>query len=174
MCRCVNVQMSKVIKFNDLKMNIVHVCKTQSPISNLSLFAFRLSPQTSTLAKEMPTPPPFEFVLDYLPNGIIVKKMFGMYYIYLRQRILLILRKAIKEPEWNGISVATEREHHRSLMTEIPELSLFRLHEQDREGNWLLLKDDNDNFESAAIKICELISAGDPRIGRFTQKSPIA
>jgi len=37
----------------------------------------------------------------------------------------------------------------------------------------LLLKDDAEDFEVAAIKICELITHGDPRIGKVTEKPPL-
>ena len=68
---------------------------------------------------------PYEFVLDYLPPGIIVKKMFGMHYIYLAKKIVLILRKRDNEPELNGIWVATDKEHHQSLKKDIPEFGPF-------------------------------------------------
>jgi len=35
------------------------------------------------------------------------------------------------------------------------------------------LKDDAEDFEGAAIKICEMIMHGDPRIGRPTEKPPV-
>ncbi len=36
---------------------------------------------------------PYEFVFDYLPGDIIIKKMFGMHYVYWRKKIMLILRR---------------------------------------------------------------------------------
>ena|ERR1700749_4237977 len=121
----------------------------------------------------MPKLPPFEFVLDYLPAGVVVKPMFGMHYIYLGKRILMILRKSVKEPEWNGVWVATSRAHHESLKNDVPALGAFFLDENDRHSNWLLLKDDAEDFESDAIKVCELITHGDPRIGKATEKPPL-
>lgn len=121
----------------------------------------------------MAIPAPFDFVFDYLPKGITVKQMFGMHYIYWGKRILMILRKSKKEPEWNGIWIATSRAHHETLKTIIPELGAFFLDESDRHSNWLLLKDDAEDFEGAAIKICELIARGDPRIGKVTEKPPL-
>ena len=116
---------------------------------------------------------PYEFVLDYLPPGIIVKKMFGMHYIYLVKKIMLILRKRDNEPELNGIWVATGKEHHQSLKKDIPEFGPFFIDGDERHGNWLLIRDDAEDFEEAAIKVCELISHGDHRIGRLTEKAPI-
>ncbi len=115
------------------------------------------------------TIPPFDFVFDYLPTNITVKKMFGMYYIYLGKRILLILRKSDNQPEWNGIWIATSKDHHQSLKNNVPELGAFFLDGDDRHSNWLLLQDDAEGFEGAAIKVCELIAHGDGRIGRETK-----
>jgi hypothetical protein len=116
----------------------------------------------------MATPTPFDFVFDYLPTGIIVKKMFGMHYIYLGKRIMVILRRQDKQPELNGIWVATSKEHHESLKNHIHELGPFFINNDERHGSWLFLKDDAEDFEGAAIKVCELISHGDARIGKET------
>jgi hypothetical protein len=121
----------------------------------------------------MAKPAPYEFVLDYLPPGIIVKKMFGMHYIYLTKRIMLILRKQDNMPEMNGVWIATHKEHHQSLKKNIPELGPFFINNDERHGNWLLLHPGTEDFEEAAIKVCELISHGDPRIGNLTEKAPV-
>ncbi len=121
----------------------------------------------------MAQPPPFDFVFDYLPASITVKRMFGMHYIYLGKRILMILRKSVKEPEWNGVWIATSRQHHESLKIEAPALGAFFLDDNDRHSNWLLLKDDAEDFEGDAIKVCDLISQGDARIGKVTEKPPL-
>ena len=115
---------------------------------------------------------PFDFVFDYLPANITVKKMFGMHYIYLGKRIMLILRSSNKQPQWNGMWVATSTDHHQSLKNNIPELGAFFLDGNERHGNWLFLKDNTEDFEGAAIKICELIAHGDARIGKLTEKAP--
>jgi hypothetical protein len=115
---------------------------------------------------------PFDFVLDYLPSGIIIKKMFGMHYIYLGKRIMLILRQRPNEPELNGVWIATSKKHHDSLKEHIPELGAFFINNDERQGNWLFLKDDAEDFEGAAITVCGLISHGDQRIGNVTEKSP--
>ncbi|GAC1302233.1 MAG: hypothetical protein NVSMB24_06500 [Mucilaginibacter sp.] len=115
---------------------------------------------------------PFDFVFDYLPVGITVKKMFGMHYIYLGKRIMLILRRSANQPGLNGIWVATDKDHHESLKNHIPELGAFVMDGDERHGNWLLLRDDHEDFEGAAIKVCELIMRGDARVGRVTEKSP--
>jgi hypothetical protein len=121
----------------------------------------------------MAKPTPFDFVFDYLPTGIVIKRMFGMHYIYLGKRIMLILRLRSNEPELNGIWVATSKDHHESLKNNIPELGAFFINNNERQGNWLFIPDNEDNFEGAAIKVCELILHGDPRIGKVTEKPPL-
>ena len=111
------------------------------------------------------TNPPYDFILDYLPAGITLKKMFGMNYIYIGKKIMLILRKRDNEADLNGIWVATSKKYHESLKKEIPELGAFSITGDERLGNWLLIPDNSDDFEAAGIKICELITHHDPRVG---------
>jgi hypothetical protein len=39
---------------------------------------------------------PFDFLLGYLPAGVIVKLAIGMFYIYFDKKIMLIFRKTGK------------------------------------------------------------------------------
>jgi hypothetical protein len=121
----------------------------------------------------MTNPVPCEFVFDYLPDSIIVKKMFGMHYIYWGKKIMLILRKRDNLHQMNGIWVATSKEHHKSLKQDIPEFGPFMIDGDERHGNWLLIQAGAENLEEAAIKVCEMISHGDPRIGKLTEKAPV-
>ncbi|MDB5022841.1 MAG: hypothetical protein JWP78_596 [Mucilaginibacter sp.] len=73
----------------------------------------------------MAKPVPYEFVFDYLPACIIVKKMFGMHYLYLGKRIRFILRRQDNEPDLNGIWIATSKQHHPSLKKDIPGIGLL-------------------------------------------------
>ena len=83
-----------------------------------------------------------------------------------------MLRKAVNYPHMNGIWVATVKEHHQSLEQDVPELTDFVLDNGEMyESDWRLIKDDDDYFEAAAIKVCELIGRGDKRIGKETKKS---
>lgn len=116
---------------------------------------------------------PYEFVFDYLPDSVIVKKMFGMHYVYWKRKIMMILRNRRNQPEFNGVWVATNTSHHESLQKDVPELGPFFLAGNERRGNWLLIQGDTDGFEEATIKVCELISHGDPRIGNLTEKAPL-
>jgi len=120
----------------------------------------------------MKSAPPYEFIFDYLPSNIIVNKTFGMYYIYLHKKNVLILRKLTKNLNLNGIWIATGTEHHASLKAEVPAISNFVLDNGDvHDSGWQMLKEEDDDFESAARKICDLISHGDHRIGKVTKKS---
>jgi hypothetical protein len=118
----------------------------------------------------MKKPMPFDFLLDYLPAGVIALPAIGMFYIYFDQKIVLIFRKLIKNPQHNGIWISTRQEDHVSLKAEIPAITHFIL-EEGFDTNWLLLSDSHDDFESAAIQLCELIRRKDNRIGKITPKS---
>jgi hypothetical protein len=113
---------------------------------------------------------PFEFLLDYLPAGVIVKPDISMFYIYFEGKILLIFRNTGKSPQHNGIWICTKREYHTSLKAEIPAINDFEL-DEGADSAWLLLSDDGDDFENAAIQLCDLVSRRDQRIGKVTPKS---
>src|ERR1700712_4991118 len=121
----------------------------------------------------MNKPVPYDFVIDYLPASMIIKPMFGMHYIYLGKKIMLILRKRDNEPELNGVWLATNKKHHESLKKEIPELGPAFMAGDERQGNWLFIHPEAEGFEETAIRICELITHGDPRVGNVTQKPPL-
>ncbi|MBS1532024.1 MAG: hypothetical protein JSU01_17115, partial [Bacteroidetes bacterium] len=62
------------------------------------------------------------------------------------------------------------RQHHESLQKDVPALGDFVLDSGEiHDSDWRLLKDGDDDFEDAAIKLCELISRGDKRIGKETK-----
>src|SRR5476651_839047 len=114
---------------------------------------------------------PYNFVFDYLPDRVITKPMFGMYYIYLDKKLMLLLRKASKNLDLNGIWIATIKQHHQSLQIEVPALSDFILDTgETHDSGWRFLKEDDDDFETSAITICEMIARGDKRIGKETAK----
>ena len=120
----------------------------------------------------MKKPTPFDFLLDYLPAGIVVKPAIGMFYIYFDKKIVLIFRKTGKNPQQNGIWISTRREEHDSLKTEIPAITNFSL-DEGIDTTWLLLRDSHEDFETAAIQLCELVSRKDERIGKVTPGSRI-
>jgi hypothetical protein len=113
---------------------------------------------------------PFDFLLNDLPPRIIVKPAIGMFYIYFDRKIVLIFRKTNKNPQHNGIWISTRREHHNSLKADISAISEFEL-DEGFDTAWLLLSDQHDDFEGAAVRICQLVSNKDPRIGKVTPTS---
>jgi len=115
---------------------------------------------------------PYDFLLDYLPVSVVIKPAIGMFYIYFEGKIVLIFRKVGKNPRHNGIWIATRREDHASLKATIPSVTDFVFGEDEAfEPNWLQLPDGHDDFEEAAIALCELISRRDKRIGKTTPKA---
>ena len=113
---------------------------------------------------------PFDFLLNYLPRDIIIKPAIGMFNIYFDQKIVLIFRKTGKNPQHNGIWISTQKMHHASLKAAIPPITSFEL-EEGFDTTWLLLSDSHDDFESAAMQLCELVTRKDNRIGKVTPMS---
>lgn len=101
---------------------------------------------------------PFDFVFDHLmPLDVTVKPMFGMWAIYAGEKILLILRQRKDRPETNGVWIATNSEHHKSLKSDLPSLrSIFAYEGSDKDTQWQLLPVEADDFEASVIKACEL------------------
>ncbi|MES2372562.1 MAG: hypothetical protein V4557_08280 [Bacteroidota bacterium] len=115
---------------------------------------------------------PYDFLLDHLPANIIIQPAIGMFYIYFDKKIILIFRKVNKNPQHNGIWIAAKKEDHGSLKAEIPAIDSFLFDGGESfDMNWLLLSDSHDDFESAGILLCDLISKKDQRIGKRTPKS---
>ncbi|QHS56463.1 hypothetical protein GWR56_13280 [Mucilaginibacter sp. 14171R-50] len=119
----------------------------------------------------MKKPMPFDFLLDYLPANVVIKPAIGMYYIYFEGKIVLISRSVQKDPQHNGIWIATQRNDHASLKATIPALNDFEFEDHLTETNWLLLQAGHEDFEEAAIAVCELVSNRDKRIGKTTPKA---
>lgn len=109
---------------------------------------------------------PYEFVLDALaPLSPWTRPMFGCLAVYVRDRIVLILREKVNESADNGVWLATTREHHASLLLEFPNMRSIRVLGKDVTG-WQVLPADAPDFEEAATHACELIVARDARIGK--------
>jgi hypothetical protein len=112
---------------------------------------------------------PFDFILESLLSlNPRVKPMFGAYAVYVGEKIVLVLRKHEEHEEANGVWLATKSEHHASLKKIFPSMrSIYLLSDGKAETEWQMLPLDADDFESSAIKACELILRGDERIGRI-------
>ena len=71
----------------------------------------------------------------------------------------------LKNTADNGVWLATTEEHHESLCREFPNMRSITVLGKAVTG-WQVLPADAPDFEEAALHACELIVAGDPRIGK--------
>ena len=112
---------------------------------------------------------PFNFVLDYLLQlEVIVKPMFGMFAIYVGEKIMLILRQRKNFKDTNGIWIATNKENHKSLKKDLPSLCSISTYTNDAfDSEWQMLPADSNDFETSVIKVCEFIVHCDPPIGKI-------
>src|SRR2546423_6288167 len=112
-------------------------------------------------------PIPHAFVLDALsPPSPYTRPMFGCLAIYVKGKIVLILRDKPTNTADNGVWLASTQEHHQSLLREFPNMRSIQVLGKQVTG-WQLLPVDAPDFESAALRACELVQAGDPRIGKI-------
>jgi hypothetical protein len=87
--------------------------------------------------------------------------MFGSLAVYVGEKIVLILRDKTVKTADNGVWIATTPEHHESLRAAFPNMRPIEV-----LGGWQLLPANAADFEEAALHLCELIIAKDPRIGK--------
>jgi hypothetical protein len=109
---------------------------------------------------------PHQFVLDAIAElSPMTRPMFGCTAIYVGEKITLILREKPTYTADNGVWLATSEEHHESLQHEFPSMRSIQLLGKKITG-WQVLPSDSSDFERAATRACELVLAGDPRIGK--------
>jgi hypothetical protein len=109
---------------------------------------------------------PHEFVLDALePIGPVTKPMFGCLAVYVKEKVVLILRDRRDHPADNGVWLATTAEHHDSLRRDFPHMRSIQMFGTPMTS-WQLLPADAGDFEESAVHACELVLARDPRIGK--------
>jgi len=112
---------------------------------------------------------PFPFVLEELAGlRPTIKRVFGFTYVYFDDKLLCGLRDSAKQPGSNGIWIFTTTENVESLGKEFPQLSKRYLWRSGKNA-WVILPSRGEDFEEYAFKACELILAGDRRIGRLTR-----
>jgi len=112
-------------------------------------------------------PIPHEFVLDAIASlSPETRPMFGCLAIYVKDKIVLILRDKAGNKADNGVWLATTEEHHASLRREFPSMRSIQVLGKGITG-WQVLPADAPDFEEAARRACELIAAADPRIGKL-------
>src|SRR4029077_20275288 len=111
-------------------------------------------------------PVPHAFVLDALTAlSPVIRPMFGCLAVYVGPRIVLVLRDKRPTDSDNGVWLSTTKEHHESLRRAFPNMRSIRVLGKNVTG-WQVLPADSPDFEEAALGACELIAAGDPRIGK--------
>ena len=123
--------------------------------------------QSSTFLRVKPrSRVPHEFVLDALePIGPITQPMFGCLAVYVKEKVVLMLRDHRDHPADNGVWLATTAEHHDSLRREFPHMRSIQLFGTP-VTSWQLLPADASDFEQSSLRVCELVLARDPRIGK--------
>jgi hypothetical protein len=113
---------------------------------------------------------PHEFVLDALVElSPVTRPMFGCVAVYLEEKIVLILRDRPRSRADNGVWIATTVQHHESLRPEFPRMRSIQVLGKATTG-WQVLAADAPDFEEAALHACELILAGDARIGKIPKR----
>ena len=121
----------------------------------------------SSLLPKQRKPVPHAFVLDAISTlSPSMRPMFGCLAIYVKDKIVLILRDKPKSIADNGVWLATTQEHHQSLRREFPNMRSIQVLGK-RVTGWQVLPVDAPDFESAALRACELVLAGDARIGKI-------
>jgi hypothetical protein len=114
-------------------------------------------------------PIPHEFVLDALaPLSPETRPMFGCVAVYVADKIIFALRDKPESQSDNGVWLATTLEHHESLRREFPTMRSIRVLGKKVTG-WQVLPADAPDFETAAMRACELVLAGDSRIGKVPE-----
>ena len=111
---------------------------------------------------------PHEFVLEALAGlEPRTNPMFGCLAVYVGEKIVLILRdKRDHTASDDGVWLATTLDHHESLRKDFPNMRSITVLGKEVTG-WQVLPADAPDFEAAALRACELVAAGDPRIGKI-------
>jgi len=91
--------------------------------------------------------------------------MFGCHAIYVKDKIIGVLRKKGVEDPDNGMWIATTPQHHASLKSEFPSLRSIKVL-GGNGSSWQILPEDADDFEESVFNACDLILRGDSRIGK--------
>jgi hypothetical protein len=95
--------------------------------------------------------------------------MFGCLAVYVGHKIVLILRERPTRPAENGVWLAITEDHRESPRREFPSMRSIQLF-GTKKTSWQVLPADAPGFEEASLRACELIVAGDPRIGKIPKE----
>ena len=113
--------------------------------------------------------PPHSFVLEALaPLNPEVRRMFSGFAVYLGDLLVLMLRETDKSVKDNGVWIVLSESTNpddKKLRREFPSLRRIELL-RSKIGHWLLIPSDGPDFETEALRACELLLRRDPRLGR--------
>jgi hypothetical protein len=136
-----------------------------TPRRNRRLFSL----DETALAVKPRKRPPHEFVLEALAAlPFHTRPMFGCLAVYVEDKIVLILRDKGEHTADNGVWLATTEEHHQSLRGEFPNMRSVQIFGKPVTA-WQVLPADAPDFERTALRACELVLAGDARIGKVPE-----
>jgi hypothetical protein len=139
------------------------MCQYDVFFDDRALPFFKNENEESLMARNIP----FEFVLEEIASlEPHVKPMFGAWGVYVGNKIVFILREKPSMPTDNGVWIATAGEHHASLQRELPCMRSLEMFGPGPTA-WQNLPSEADDFEEAALKACQLVLSGDPRIGKI-------
>jgi len=114
--------------------------------------------------------PPHAFVLEALaPLNPEVRRMFSGFAVYVKDRIVCMLRDHPKSRADNGVWLVLSDGTDPSdlkLRAEFPSLRPIKLL-GGKIRHWLLIPSDGPDFEAEALHACELFLRGDRRFGRI-------
>jgi Putative zinc-finger len=111
-------------------------------------------------------PIPFAFVLEAIGSlSPETRPMFGCLAVYVREKIVCVLRDKVDDAADNGVWLATTPEHHASLQQEFPNMRSIGVLGKKVTG-WQVLPAAASDFEESVLRACDLILARDPRIGK--------
>jgi hypothetical protein len=123
-------------------------------------------PFEARIAQKKRRAPAFEFVLDELAElEFETRPMFGCTAIYVRDRIVLVLRDKGPSDTDNGVWVAYQPDDEASLLRDFPRLSPIELFAGRTKG-WRKLSSSSPEFESDVLQVCEHLRRRDPRLGK--------
>ena len=118
-------------------------------------------------------PLPYEFVLEAIQQvNPTTRPMFGCVAVYTGGKIVFILRDKADATADNGLWIATTREHHESLRREFPHMRSIAVLGKGITG-WQILPAEAPDFEEAALRACEMVIAGDSRIGKIPKRKAV-
>ena len=92
--------------------------------------------------------------------------MFGCVAVYVEDKIVFALRDKPSYPCDNGVWLATTRDYHASLREEFPHMRSIGVLGKEVSG-WQLFPVDAADFEESVTRACELVCAGEERIGKI-------